>query len=61
MPVKSLNYTKPNSTTQAGAQIKKVDGSVYIKVASTVYNPNDEGENRTINQSTGYFGTKIGS
>jgi len=61
MPVKSLNITKANSTTQAGAQIKKVDGSTYLKVSSTVYNPNDEGETREINQSTGYFGTKIGS
>ena len=58
--------TKVGTRPQAGAKIKNVSGAEKNKNAiklddsqDNVYDPNKEGETRKINNTTGYFGTKI--
>ena len=58
--------TKVGTRPQAGAKIKIVSGAKKntnaIKLDDSqdnVYDPNKEGETRRINNTTGYFGTKI--
>ena len=46
-----------------GAKIKIVSGpnkdQDYIKLAETAYDPNAEGENRKIDETTGFFGKTV--
>ena len=58
--------TKVGTRPQAGAKIKIVTGpkkdtnEIELNSDQTkVYDPNKEGETRRINNTTGYFGTKI--
>ena len=58
--------TKVGTRPQAGAKIKIVTGpkkdtnEIELNSDQTkVYDPNKEGETRKINNTTGYFGTKI--
>ena len=58
--------TKVGTRPQAGAKIKIVTGpdkdKNFIKLDDSqdnVYDPNKEGENRKIDNATGYFGKKI--
>jgi len=45
---------KANNRPQGGAQIKKPNGDVYVKLSETAFDPTAEGETRSINNS-GYW------
>ena len=63
MPVKSLKTEiidkRPNAKPQANAKIKNVDGSTFTEVSDTAFDRDDAKSTQKINQSTGYFGTKV--
>ena len=50
---------RPNAKPTAGAKIKNVDGSTFTEVSDTEFDRDDAKSTQKINQSTGYFGTKV--
>ena len=63
MPVKSLKTEiidkRPNAKPQANAKIKNVDGSTFTEVSDTAFDRDSAESTQKINESTGYFGTKV--
>ena len=56
----SQTKTKVNSTPQTGARLRKPDGTVVTQLPSdSVYDASAEGETRSIDNTTGYFGKTI--
>ena len=56
--------TKTSASPTGGATIRKVNGDVYVQLPETPFDPvveaaKPEAEQRKINQTTGYFGTKV--
>jgi hypothetical protein len=64
MAVKSLKGEiidkKVNSTPVGGARTIDVRNVNNIQLSSIAYNANADGETRTINNTTGYWVTKVG-
>ena len=50
---------RPNEKPTAGAKIKNVDGSTFTEVSDTAFDRDSAESTQKINESTGYFGTKI--
>jgi|TARA_A200000113_G_scaffold168883_1_gene153738 hypothetical protein len=42
-----------------GARLRKPNGEIITELPDTPFDPNAEGETRTINPETGFFGTKV--
>ncbi len=65
MPVKSLKTEiidkRPNAKPQANAKIKNVDGSTFTDLTSSAYDVTSGSNAATqkVNETTGYFGTKV--
>jgi len=64
MAVKSLKgeiiEKKVNATPVGGARTLDVRNVNNIQLSETAYNANAEGETRKINETTGYWITKVG-
>jgi hypothetical protein len=54
--VQRLNTIKPSP--KGGAQLRKPDGTVYLKLPETPYTPSTDDE-RKIDPETGYFGKTV--
>lgn len=53
---------KPNTGNQVKYASGTKKGEILKKLPDdTVYDPTDNSDSRSVNQTTGYFGTKIGS
>ena len=51
---------RPNAKPTAGAKIKNVDGTTFTEVSDVAFDRDSvESTTQKINQSTGYFGTKV--
>jgi len=58
--------TKSNTKPNTGNQVKYASGPKKGQVIKklpddSVYDPTDASDTRSVNETTGYFGTKIGS
>ena len=63
MAVESLKTkiidVRPTEKPTNGAKIKNVDGSTFTEVSDTAFDRDSAESTQKINESTGYFGTKV--
>lgn len=64
MAIKRTTKDSSRLSPTGGARIRKVNGDTYVQLSSTAFDPvaeaaKPEDQQRKVNQTTGYFGTKV--